>query len=138
MQVNKIKKQAYVVAFVLKKNSTICIGALGAVKFKKGAYFYVGSFPAASIQKRIRRHISKHKKHFWHIDYFSANNNVLFQEYLVFSLPECHLARMLSKEYAGIKGFGCSDCNCFSHLFYAQNLGNCLQKIKNLVDHREK
>jgi len=36
-------KGAYCLVIELKKNSSIKIGALGTIKFKKGLYCYVGS-----------------------------------------------------------------------------------------------
>jgi Uri superfamily endonuclease len=62
------------------------------------------------------------KKTHWHIDYFLAEESVLIKK--VIMIPsieriECAIARQIEEQAIGnIGGFGCSDCNCASHLFY--------------------
>jgi len=119
----------------LKKNSSIKIGALGTIKFKKGLYCYVGS-ALNNLKKRVRRHLSKNKKLHWHIVYFLMNKNTSIKK--VFykqsnKKEECRIARFISKNsISSVPKFGCSDCNCKSHLFMIENItahkmANCLK-----------
>ena len=58
----------------LEHEATIQIGALGNIRFSKGAYIYVGSAMNGCLIPRIRRHSqpASMKKTHWHIDYLLA------------------------------------------------------------------
>ena len=80
---------------------------------------YVGS-AQTSLEKRIRRHIGNQKKVFWHVDYLLQNHHakitrVFFKQ--ASKAEECAMAQELRRRSELIKGFGCSDCRCQSHLF---------------------
>ncbi len=118
-------KGIYCLIIDVKKNIELKIGSLGRIEFKKGDYIYVGS-AQNNIEKRVERHFSKNKKKHWHIDYLLADKNVKLKKYLYKKAgkkQECKLACsfLLSFEEP-IKGFGCSDCNCVSHLFKIKKL----------------
>ena len=72
------------------------------------------------IDQRVGRHISDDKKTYWHIDYLLLETDIID----VLKKPsdkreECFLAGEVEKIADSIvKGFGCSDCKCPSHLFY--------------------
>lgn len=76
------------------------------------------------LDQRIVRHLSKEKKVRWHIDRLTllADSMFAYESYPDF-VPECELASVL--ESAGgipaVKGFGCSDCSCFTHLFRVEH-----------------
>ncbi|MFA5333991.1 MAG: GIY-YIG nuclease family protein [Candidatus Nanoarchaeia archaeon] len=114
-------KGVYILKLNLKKNQEIMVGKLGKKMFEKGSYYYVGS-SQNNIEKRIQRHFSKEKKLHWHIDYLTTHPlfEVLSVEKLINTSKEkeCQTAKELLKKYEPIKGFGCSDCKCQSHLFY--------------------
>ena len=113
----------YVLFIELEKNKRIKVGSLGDVTFKKGYYFYIGS-ARKWADRRIRRHLSKNKCRFWHIDYLLLSNNVRIKGiWLSNKNRECKTAGYLNKKVNSfIEGFGSSDCNCQSHLFFADNL----------------
>lgn len=101
----------------------IKIGSLGNQKFRKGFYCYVGS-ALNNLEKRVQRHVrtslEKTQKKFWHIDYLLSSpfvklSKVYYKEST--EKEECRIASMISKSGGKIPGFGCSDCNCDSHLF---------------------
>ena len=98
----------------LSQDTEITIGKLGTLLFKKGTYIYVGSAPS---EKRLERHLKKEKKLFWHIDYFLKKAHIK-KIYIVKGEKECEVAQKIDLPY--IKGFGCSDCKCPSHLFYGE------------------
>ena len=117
-------KGIYILLIDVKKNIELKIGSLGKIKFEKGIYAYVGS-SQNNLEKRIKRHLSKNKKKFWHIDYLLDNKfvkivNIFYKK--ARKSEECKIAKFLSKSENLIHKFGCSDCNCKTHLFRLNNL----------------
>jgi sugar fermentation stimulation protein A len=112
-------KGSYVLIIHVKEEKEIPVGSLGPVRFKKGFYCYSGS-ALHSLHHRIQRHVRKRKKIHWHIDYLTTKADAA-KAYPIYSMRrlECSLARELALiADHSIKGFGCSDCGCPSHLFY--------------------
>ena len=105
----------------LPKPQKIKIGKLGIIAFRKGCYIYVGSAPSYKgyYTPRIERHFRKKKKLFWDIDYLLKKAKIIDVKYS--RLSECAAAKKLAKKYESVKGFGCSDCSCGSHLFHLKN-----------------
>jgi len=110
-------KGIYALIISLKKDKKIKIGSLGNLNFKKGIYIYIGS-AQNNLEKRLARHKSKTKKLHWHIDYLLKHAKIIkvLTKKGKKSL-ECKTAQHLLKIQEPIKGFGCSDCKCISHLF---------------------
>lgn len=111
-------KGVYVVLLRLEEDQRIEIGALGEKEFSAGIYAYAGS-GRNSVESRIERHRSHPENLHWHIDYLSEraevyNHLVLPEE----SRYECVLADILSGMGEPVEGFGSSDCDCPSHLYY--------------------
>ena len=111
-------KGSYILFIFLNKDKRIKINKR-VLDFKKGYYAYVGS-ALNNLEKRIERHKSKKKKKHWHIDYFLEHGKIVkVKRILSDKKIECELSKKLCKEADGfIKGFGCSDCKCESHLYY--------------------
>ena len=102
----------------LERDSDIEVGALGRLHFSKGFYAYVGS-AQKSLETRIARHFKREKKRFWHIDYFLGTSSCKIIETLILDGDkncECIIARAIYTMGEPVVGFGCSDCNCRSHL----------------------
>ena len=114
-------KGTYLLFLKLNEDITVEVGKLGFLEFKSGWYVYVGS-GMNSLLKRVARHFRRDKRKRWHIDYLSVHAD----EMLVFLIPnervECKIAKELAERFKPIKGFGCSDCRCVSHLFYLGNV----------------
>lgn len=107
------------------------IGKLGKIKFKRGYYVYVGS-AMNSLKSRIRRHLSEDKKLHWHVDYLLKKakiRDVIYNEST--RKIECELSEYISKKTDGIKGFGCSDCECESHLYYFKTKKEAIECVEN-------
>ncbi|MGC1119661.1 MAG: GIY-YIG nuclease family protein [Candidatus Methanofastidiosia archaeon] len=102
----------YVLVMELLQDTQIRVGKLGSINFKKGLYNYVGSAPS---EKRLERHLRKEKKTHWHIDYFLKEARIK-GIFITRERRECEVAGDIDLPH--IKGFGCSDCDCPSHLFY--------------------
>ena len=110
-------KGVYALVISVGRDMSPRIGSLGKVPLKKGRYVYTGS-AQNGLEQRIARHRRKEKKKFWHIDYLLDSPKVEIED--VFwkhgnRAEECRLAGAFGKRGAA-KGFGCSDCRCFSHL----------------------
>ncbi len=117
-------KGTYVLLIENRKNSRIKVGSLGKIFFSPGFYVYVGS-AMGGLEARIDRHLRKNKKTHWHIDYFLKSRNVKVRRvyYKVSGKKEeCAIAKRLMKYGSPVRGFGCSDCKCESHLFWLRDL----------------
>ena len=128
-------KGCYCLIIKLDKNSTIRIGKkLGKIEFKKGYYVYVGS-AMNSLEARIKRHLSDEKKLHWHIDYFLKESEI---EKVICNVSpkkvECELSQFIASRTCGIESFGCSDCDCESHLYYFESKNQAVQTVKDAYD----
>ncbi|MCS7144580.1 MAG: GIY-YIG nuclease family protein [Archaeoglobaceae archaeon] len=104
---------SYILVLYNDRKQKIEVGKLGFFEFEPGYYYYVGSAEKIS---RVRRHFGRKRKK-WHIDYISEVFDVLGA--ILLNFEECELAKKV--KLTPIKGFGCSDCDCYSHLFYSRN-----------------
>lgn len=125
----------YVLIIRLDEDVGISIGALGEIFFRKGLYAYVGS-AQSNLEKRVERHLRKEKRNFWHIDYLLQCEaakvlKVFYQQ--AGKTEECLLAAEISKKGEAINHFGCSDCQCKSHLVYLRNY-KFLQKPMHVLN----
>ena len=93
----------------------VTVGALGKMRFH-GDYCYVGS-AMNGLDQRISRHLSKDKKIHWHIDHLTVAADGI-EAFESSSKDECGLRRKAeaSGMVPAVKGFGCSDCKCDTHL----------------------
>ena len=111
-------KGIYVLIIQVSGDVAVQVGALGKLTFKKGVYAYVGS-AQNNLEKRVRRHLTKEKRLFWHIDYLLDNDAA--KVIAVFNTQadkaeECAVAKAIGERGSAVAGFGSSDCNCKSHL----------------------
>ena len=109
----------YIAVFHLPSNRDIQVGRLGIFSFARGHYFYVGS-AQRNLSARIERHRRRSKPLRWHIDYLSAQAEMLGAIVISGSRQEeCRLARELGQMYQlAAPAFGSSDCRCGGHLFF--------------------
>jgi len=125
-------KGSYILLIEVKKDIKIFVGKLGKLHFKKGFYVYVGS-AINYLESRINRHLRSDKKIHWHIDYllkYADIIDVFFKENSI--KEECRLSYEFEKRLHFLKGFGCSDCKCNSHLFYGnyKDIMSVVNKLK--------
>ena len=95
------------------------VGALGRISLDAGDYCYVGS-AMGGLDQRVSRHLSHEKRIRWHIDYLTLRcQDMHAMEHEGTSITECDLARRMEAigNTPAVKGFGCSDCDCQTHLF---------------------
>jgi Uri superfamily endonuclease len=125
-------KGIYALLMKVSNDSMISIGKLGELKFKAGHYIYIGS-AQNGLEARINRHVREQKKLFWHIDYLLQSaqiTDIYYNERK--KEEECSLANNFSKELIAINGFGASDCNCISHLFFSPEHEKIFEHIEKL------
>ena len=101
----------------------IRIGRLGTLRLKPGYYMYVGSaLGSGGVRGRLAHHMRPAERPHWHIDYlrshttleevrFCYNRKSLEHEW-------AHCFAMMRGASVPMAGFGSSDCDCESHLFF--------------------
>ena len=125
----------YCLVIYCRKDIRVNIGKLGKIKFLPGYYAYIGS-ALNNMEKRIKRHMGKKKKNFWHIDYLTSHKD--FKPYGAYIINdtirvECLKAAEIQKSLPSISGFGSSDCSCASHLYYAGREEEKLDRLRKLL-----
>ena len=127
-------KGCYCLIIKLNTPSKIKIGKLGKIDFNEGYYVYVGS-AMNYLESRINRHLRSKKKLHWHIDYLLKKAkicDIIYNEST--KKIECELSQYISSNGKGINDFGCSDCDCKSHLYYFKNRKEAIECVKNAYD----
>ena len=124
---------SYILLTRVEQAIQIEVGSLGLLQVDAGYYAYVGS-AMGGLDTRIKRHLSSNKKHFWHIDYLLDHAQVV----AVVKVPscrrlECEIADLLAKKLQPIPRFGCSDCSCRSHLFYAREIDRIHSVVSDAI-----
>lgn len=117
-------KGVYVLVLRMREDKDIRIGKLGWFHFKRGYYAYVGSARGSGGYKRVTRHFNvaqgKNRTRKWHIDYLLPHSEVICAAFSpTDEALECAVAEVLGEFSTAMKGFGCSDCSCETHLFFA-------------------
>jgi len=128
-------KGSYVLLIQLPEEQTITIGSLQARYFPGGYYAYVCS-AMGGFEARIRRHLRSNKKRHWHIDYLlekASITGVILCE--TNDRAECTIAQTLDHQFESVPGFGCSDCKCRSHLFFANEASQLVMVIVRIYIH---
>jgi Uri superfamily endonuclease len=113
----------YALLLELQQETEIEVGHLARILFPAGHYIYVGSaLGPGGLAARLARHLRHKKRYFWHIDYFLQQARVVdIHTERSGTRLECAWARIV-RDMPGTRvvafGFGASDCNCPSHLFF--------------------
>ena len=114
-------KGTYALVIELEAPLDLVVGKLGPVEFPAGRCLYFGS-ALGGLAGRIRRHLRRRKKLWWHIDYLTrvaAPEEVWWNESP--GRAECDWAAaglLLPGATTPAPGFGASDCRCNSHLVH--------------------
>lgn len=114
----RVGATSYRLLILVPRGLALAIGALGEQRFRPGRYVYTGS-ARRGMEARIRRHLSRAKRHHWHIDYLLAAGGVRVTGVECHEEDECLLNKQTPGETV-IRGFGAGDCRsgCGSHLKY--------------------
>ncbi len=116
-------KGIYILIIQVNKAINLNVGAIGNLTFSKSWYIYVGS-AQKNLEKRVERHLRREKRLFWHIDYLLNSQAVNVAKVLCREAEkpeECRVAAQIGSQAEAVRGFGCSDCKCSSHLFRLLN-----------------
>lgn len=104
-------------------NAAIRVGRLGNLRLQMGFYVYVGSaLGPGGVRARLAHHARSARRPHWHIDYLRAHTT-LEEVWFCYDRKsrEHHLARCFAAMRTAsvpMAGFGSSDCDCESHLFF--------------------
>ncbi|MGE0014995.1 MAG: DUF123 domain-containing protein [Candidatus Methanomethylophilaceae archaeon] len=113
------RKGTYALFVTLTEDMWLSVGSLGTILFEAGEYCYAGS-AMNGLEQRIRRHLAHEKKMRWHIDRLTtvASDIEAYGAEYPCSVAECGIAKAASSMgfVPVARGFGSSDCGCFSHL----------------------
>lgn len=118
-------KGVYCLILECERLCTVQIGALGRLEFQKGWYIYVGSALGSGGLSRVSRHVKFFREQYrrpkWHIDYLMAAENIFLRGTVCGKTCET-LECVIAEEFcgSGVANFGCSDCDCATHLFYRE------------------
>lgn len=124
-----VSRGAYCLCITVDEDIDIEVGALGMMVFPRGLYVYIGS-ALKGLEARILRHVetSRGVRNVtrWHIDYLLREPEVHIESVhlrVTDERVECTLAGEVFSRGEPVRGFGCSDCRCTSHLFGVRGFG---------------
>lgn len=129
------ERGTYVLVLRLVRGRILDIGSLGNIRFARGYYAYVGS-ARRGMRARVARHVARTKRKRWHIDWLTTQPGVVPVSVASTERTgvECRMAAALSsKADLRVKGFGCSDCGCESHLCHFSDVDTLSSALEGLV-----
>lgn len=130
-------KGIYVLVIDVKTRLDIKVGKLGLRTFKPGTYLYVGR-AKQYLNGRLKRHLRKDKKIFWHIDYLLQESHIEEIWFNRNALDECRTASILlslcKAASLPILGFGSSDCRCPGHLIHLSGQEGALPRLRKNIE----
>jgi Uri superfamily endonuclease len=103
--------------------AVVPVGRLGDLRLQPGFYVYVGSaLGAGGVRARLAHHMRFAQRPHWHIDYL-RRHTTLEEIWFCYDRKsrEHDWARCFAETRGAsvpLAGFGSSDCNCESHLFF--------------------
>jgi endonuclease-3 len=113
----------YTILVAVPDATTLEVGALGRIEFEAGWYAYTGSAFGPGGLGRVDRHRTlaagdRETRH-WHVDYLLGGPAVDLDGTVCSPAVdvECPVASAI--DVADVPEFGCSDCDCHSHLAHA-------------------
>ncbi len=120
----------------LEGKRRIIVGSLGSIIFPEGYYAYTGSARGSGGLKRLERHMrlmqSQSQTRRWHIDYILPSVDFIGSVITRTDQNlECIVANRIGDDLSAIPAFGCTDCSCYSHLHYSENLRKMSPVIRN-------
>jgi Uri superfamily endonuclease len=120
------ERGTYTLLVTLREAATIEVGALGERTFPAGWYAYTGSAFGPGGFARVERHRELGRgardTRQWHIDYLLGHPVASVETDIRTAGAdiECAVARSLATDCTAVAAFGASDCDCGSHLAFAE------------------
>jgi Uri superfamily endonuclease len=114
---------SYVLLLSSTSTELIQIGHLGERQLQVGYYVYIGSaLGPGGLRSRLHHHLRPTDRPHWHIDYLKRHTMV---ERVWFCYGRRRREHLWAERIAALpgawmpmSGFGSSDCDCQSHLFF--------------------
>lgn len=111
----------YALILRCRATASVRIGRWGTLDLGPGYFVYVGSaFGPGGIRARVGRHYRRTKRRHWHIDYLREAVSFVHAWISYEPANQEHIwaaAFAAASGFSPVKGFGCSDCRCMSHLY---------------------
>lgn len=103
--------------------TAIQVGRLASLRLRRGFYVYVGSaFGPGGLRARMAHHSRVSGRPHWHVDYLRAHARLEEVWYCRDAEPREHqwasAVRAIRGAEMPVAGFGSSDCQCRSHLYF--------------------
>ena len=116
----------YQIIFLLNRPILLKVGALCTLHLEEGYFIYTGRHRKA-LAARINRHLQKHKRIYWHVDYFTSHRAFQVKHLVIYPGvdAECQLNQAF-REFLGARvvypGLGSGDCqkHCAAHMHYCE------------------
>ncbi len=113
----------YALILSCSTDAFIQVGRLGRMQLQAGFYVYVGSaLGPGGLAARIAHHRKQLKRPHWHIDYLRPHARLhrIWYGYAVVRHEHqwAHAAQAMCGATIPLAGFGASDCDCESHLYF--------------------
>ena len=117
------RRSTYALLLSSATDELIRVGRLGNLRLQPGYYVYVGSaLGPGGLRARLAHHMRPAERPHWHIDYLRAKTTI---EAVWFCYNRKSREHNWAKRFAAMPGasgpmvgFGSSDCECESHLFF--------------------
>lgn len=136
-----ILKGSYTLLIKLSEPLELEVGSLGTMQFSRGFYAYNGSAFGPGGLKRVDRHREKSvdgDNPHWHIDYLLVQeSSEIVEVFKSESDHECSLSQKMMEKFDKVEDFGCSDCNCKSHLYYSKQADELQVFLKEFYPDQE-
>jgi len=117
------KPGTYALIISCASNARIQIGRLGTMRLQSGYYVYLGSaLGPGGLCARIAHHQNPSHRPHWHIDYLRAHSQIHGIWFSYDTRRREHQWARVVQRMSGAKvpllGYGASDCDCRSHLYF--------------------
>lgn len=124
----------YTLVVELLDTATTEVGALGPLTFDPGWYAYTGSALGSGGFSRVDRHrelaAGQRDTRHWHVDYLLGLPGASVDTVVTSSGVDIECSTAGALDGLPISDFGCSDCDCESHLHYAPQRARLLDSVR--------
>lgn len=133
----------YTLVLERHRGGPIEVGALGERSFPSGWYAYTGSALGSGGFSRIDRHravaAGENDTRHWHVDYLLGDAVTAIDRVVTTTADaECTVASAVdgptADGFGRVADFGCSDCDCHSHLAYHERRDRLLHAVSEAHD----
>jgi len=128
LKLAEVKPEPGTYALVLssRADGLVRVGRLGVLRLQSGFYVYVGSaLGPGGVRARLAHHLKATSRPHWHIDYLRRQTSLEEVWYCHDHVSQEHQwAQCLGTQTGAsipLAGFGASDCQCESHLYFFQS-----------------